>query len=113
MSDLIDEFKAYLKRVSITRVRMKDVPPAMLPLVKCYLASLTAQLDDEDASWDSCHASQHMNALQAVKREFGQPVDKGPVGNCPRCGGLGYISAYQHIRGGICLMCEGTKNVKL
>ena len=27
---------------------------------------------------------------------------------CPKCGGTGYISYYDHVEGGICFLCDGT-----
>lgn len=29
-------------------------------------------------------------------------------GNCPRCGGSGYIHQYRHVEGGICFLCRGS-----
>lgn len=37
-------------------------------------------------------------------------MDQYP-GNCPRCGGTGYIARYRHIQRGICFRCRGTGRV--
>lgn len=34
--------------------------------------------------------------------------EKGQASPCKKCGGEGKISAYSHIRGGVCYACEGT-----
>jgi hypothetical protein len=31
-------------------------------------------------------------------------------GNCPKCGGSGYLPEYKHIEGGRCFACDGTGN---
>jgi hypothetical protein len=46
----------------------------------------------------------------AVKAQFDKPVYTKVPGDCARCAGLGFISAYRHIRGGRCLACDGTTN---
>tara|TARA_R110001592_G_scaffold47952_5_gene151523 strand:- start:27 stop:416 length:390 start_codon:yes stop_codon:yes gene_type:complete len=110
-SSLISSFKQYLTTVDIARIRMCRVPIALQPLVKKYHEALSGQLSDpENQSWDSLGLNEHHNALQAVIGQFGTK-HKQPLGNCPRCSGLGMILAYSHIRGGRCLQCDGTRNV--
>ena len=29
-------------------------------------------------------------------------------GDCPRCGGTGYMPQYNHVEGGVCFRCRGT-----
>ena len=33
---------------------------------------------------------------------------KVTTNKCGRCGGKGYINAYNHIQGGVCFRCDGT-----
>lgn len=112
MSALTTAFDDYRKRVDITRVRLKDVPAELKPLIMHYRQALADQLaDPENDSTDSLCPNEQHNALQAVKQTFATPTTK-PAGNCPRCACLGRINAYRHIQGGTCLQCNGTGNIK-
>ncbi|KSC70528.1 hypothetical protein AO888_20325 [Pseudomonas aeruginosa] len=111
-ADLLTRFKQYRLSVDLERIRLSAVPDELQPLVKAYREALNRQLaDPENESWGSLGPNERHNALQEVYLAFAPKVDR-PKGNCPRCGGTGHILAYSHVRGGICLKCEGSGNVK-
>lgn len=58
---------------------------------------------------DAWAASQEPSAL-LFHRALNRKVDTIPEGTelCERCGGAGYISAFQHIDGGVCYECGGS-----
>lgn len=110
--DLVTEFVAYSKRVSLCRIRRSQVPDALRPLYDHFMAQLQAQLSDpEEESVSTLPFSCYVNAMQAVTLKFRPATNINPLGNCPRCGGSGLISAYRHIRGGQCLKCEGSGSI--
>lgn len=110
--DLLVRFKEYRLSVDLERVRLSAVPADMLPLVKAYREALSRQLGDpENESWGSLGPNERHNAMQEVYMAFGPKIER-PTGNCPRCGGTGHIQAYSHVRGGTCLKCDGSGNVK-
>lgn len=107
-AELIRNFKQYRLSVSIERIRLREVPSELQPLVKTYREALSGQLaDPENESWDILGPIERRNALQAVTLKFGAQPEL-PKGNCSRCDGKGSILAYSHIRGGRCLKCDGT-----
>lgn len=111
MSATLADFVAYAEQVSLDRVRAKQVPATLRPLFDCYRQALASQLaDPENESVSSLGPNERHNAMQVVKQKFApaQPLLK-PQGNCPRCAGTGFISAYRHIHGGRCLQCDGTR----
>ncbi|HEJ4407828.1 TPA: hypothetical protein SL557_000107 [Pseudomonas aeruginosa] len=111
-ADLLTRFKQYRLSVDLERIRLSAVPDELQPLVKAYREALNRQLaDPENESWGSLGPNERHNALQEVYLAFAPKVDR-PNGNCPRCGGTGHIQAYSHVRGGTCLKCEGSGNVK-
>lgn len=108
-----DEFQAFAKNHSITRVRMRDVPEKFKDPVRCFREALSRQLaDPENQSWDSLGPNERHNAMLAVKMLLA-PQPKVSGGNCPRCAGTGFIAAYRHIKGGECLKCGGTGNIRI
>ena len=112
-AELIERFQQYRTTVGIERIRISEVPTALQPLVMAYRDALNRKLTDpENESWDSLGPDDRWNAVQAVMMEFGAEVE-GPKGNCPRCSGIGYIRAYSHVRGGRCMQCDGTGNIKI
>lgn len=113
--DLLEAFDAYRQTVDLLGVKLSSVPENMRPLVKQYRDLLSSMLEDpENQSWDSIGPYQQLNALQAVRRSCReQPPEAQPRGNCPRCGGTGYLFGYGHIKGGICFQCGGTRNIKV
>lgn len=38
-------------------------------------------------------------------------IEKKITTNCPRCAGRGYISQFQHHKGGECFQCKGEKSI--
>lgn len=112
-ADLISRFEQYRASASLDRIRMSEVPSDLKPLVKAYREALRSQLSDpENESWDTLGPNEHHNALQAVRLEYGTKTELRQ-GNCPRCAGSGIILAYSHVRGGRCLQCDGTGNIKV
>jgi len=115
MSATLADFVAYAEQVSLDRVRAKQVPAELRPLFDCYRQALASQLADPDnESVSSLGPNERHNAMLVVKQTFApaQQLSK-PPGNCPRCGGTGFISAYRHIHGGRCLQCDGTRWVAI
>lgn len=110
MTNLLTEFVSYSQRVSIDRVRRGQVPAELRPLFDCYMQALTSQLTDpENESLSILGPNERHNAMQVVKQQFSPSLPDVPKGDCPRCAGLGFIQAYQHIHGGRCLQCDGTR----
>lgn len=108
-----NQFRGYIGSVDLTRVRLSSVPVELQEAVREYRAALSAQLaDPENESWDSLGPNERHNALLAVKLKFDTSLTERVLGNCPRCGGLGFIAAYRHVRGGQCLACKGTGGVR-
>lgn len=105
----LDEFVAYAQKVSIDRIRPGQVPSHLRPLFDCYMQALLAQLaDPENESTSSLGPNERHNAMQVAKQKFAPALLPKPKGNCPRCAGTGFISAYRHIHGGKCLQCDGS-----
>lgn len=110
-ADLISRFERYRTSAALDRIRLSEVPADLKPLVKAYREALSHQLaDPENESWDVLGPNEHQNALNAVRMAFG-PTAEPTKGNCPRCGGSGIILAYSHVRGGRCLLCDGTGSI--
>lgn len=112
-SSLFAEFQEFRRSRDVLGVKLSAVPEGLRPLIREYREALTRQLGDpENQSWDSLGPNERHNALLAVRHMCGkQDAITKPKGNCPRCGGHGHIAAFSHIKGGVCLKCNGTGNV--
>lgn len=104
-----DRFNEYRKTHDITGMRLSNMPEDVRAPAKDYLMALSEQLSDpENQSWDGLGPNEHHNALVAVRMKYKPAAERVIKGDCKRCDGTGYIRAFSHIRGGVCLACEGT-----
>lgn len=106
---ILCEFLKYHRTHSIERAPLSRVPELIREAAKIYMSSLRLQIGEDAGSPINGVSYDHRyNAVQAVRRHYLGEHAVIKKGNCPRCGGTGFILAYSGIRGGRCLQCDGS-----
>ena len=71
------------------------------------VAGLFAGFDQETNDRDMATArAAEATRIAAVKADNAAPMVRTRSIGCHRCGGKGYLPAYQHIKGGECFACN-------